>query len=220
MALKRRSEQQSSSNVEYSNLPEGEHEGRLVYVADLGLQKRDYMGDEKPPAQQISLGIEIVGESVTIDGEERPRLLWTRPFYIYGAMSERGKEYQFYKVFDPTAKEGEYADWDGVLNVPCNVIVKHMPNKQNPEQVYDNIDTITPIPKKYQSGVDEARLTDMCVGDADNPENPAQKATFGLAAYALGNRIMEEDVNTEKPKENTSKPEPVAQDDMEDEIPW
>jgi len=86
--------------------------------------------------------------------------------------------------------------------------------------VYDNIDTITPIPKKYQSGVDEARLTDMCVGDADNPENPAQKATFGLAAYALGNRIMEEDVNTEKPKENTSKPEPVAQDDMEDEIPW
>jgi len=45
MALKRRSTipetKTNNDNVEYTNLEAGEHEGRLVYVADLGLQERD-----------------------------------------------------------------------------------------------------------------------------------------------------------------------------------
>lgn len=192
MAIKRRGEQQTTerSDLEYVNLEAGEHEGRLRYVADLGLQKREYMGEEKPPAQQLALGIEIIGETVEIDGKEQPRLLWTTGFNVFHEMTERGKELQFYKVFDQTAVEGVEADWDKVINEPCNVVVVHVKGKgENSNRTYDNIDSLTPIPAKYKSGVGEGLITDGCTGDADDMENPAQANMFGLPLYIHGNRI-------------------------------
>ena len=52
MAINRVSPQaeKSTATIEYTNVAEGEHEGRLVYVADLGLQERNFAGEEKPPA--------------------------------------------------------------------------------------------------------------------------------------------------------------------------
>ena len=85
MALNRVSPKaESSSNTEYTNVPAGEHEGRLVYVADLGLQERNFAGEEKPPAQQLALGIELVGQVQTMsDGGTVPRILWSKPFNIF-----------------------------------------------------------------------------------------------------------------------------------------
>ena len=180
----------ASSDVEYSNLKPGEYEGRLVYVADLGLQERDYMGESKPPAQQISLGIEILGESVMVDGKEQPRLLWTKPFNIFYEMNEKGNEYKYYKVFEPTAKEGQVADWDSVLGRPCNVLVVNVAGKgENANKIYDNIDSISPIPTKYQGDVPASVITDQAVGDADDENNPAQRAMFGLPRYIFDRRI-------------------------------
>ena len=193
MALNRKSSvptTTASSDVEYSNLKPGEYEGRLVYVADLGLQERDYMGESKPPAQQISLGIEILGESVMVDGKEQPRLLWTKPFNIFFEMNEKGNEYKYYKVFEPSAKEGQVADWDSVLGRPCNVLVVNVAGKgENANRTYDNIDSISPIPAKYQDAVAASTITDQAVGDADDENNPAQRAMFGLPRYIFDRRI-------------------------------
>jgi hypothetical protein len=188
MALNRTSPQAESTNstVEYTNLAEGEHEGRLVYVADLGLQERSYMGEEKPPAQQISLGIEVMGNAVNVDGTMRPRLLWTKPFNIFQKMDERGNEYKYFKTFQPTAQDGQVADWDSVLGTPCNVIVKH---QVTGDRTYDNIDSITPIPAKYQDAVAASEFTDACVGDCNDENNAAQKAMFGLARFVFEKRI-------------------------------
>ena len=41
MALKRTSGSNKEKSSSYVNLPEGEYEGRLIYVADLGLQQRE-----------------------------------------------------------------------------------------------------------------------------------------------------------------------------------
>lgn len=190
MALNRKSplaEKNTDSNVEYDNIPEGQHEGRLVYVADLGLQERSYKGEEKPPAQQLSLGIELVGKTITIDGKEQPRVLWTRPFNIFYQLNDMGKELAMYKVFSPTAKEGQVADWDSVLGLPCDVTVVH---KQGTDgNTYDNIDNITGIPERYQDNVGAALTTDMAVGDSEDENNPATKALFGLAKYIHGKRL-------------------------------
>lgn len=199
----------TNSNVEYSNLAEGEHEGRLVYVADLGLQERSYMGDEKPPAQQVSLGIEIIGETVTIDGKEQPRLMWTKPFNIFYQMNELGNEYKYYKVFDQSAQEGQVADWDSALGKPCNVIVKHQVAKDG--KVYDNIDSITPIPSKYQDAVGAATITDQAVGDAEDENNPATKALFGLAKFVYDKRITGSANVT---------PMPSKTEELDDNIPF
>ena len=192
MAIKRRGEQQTTerSDIEYVNLEAGEHEGRLRYVADLGLQKREYMKEEKLPAQQLALGIEIIGETVEIDGKEQPRLLWTPGFNVFHEMTERGKELQYFKVFDQAAEEGVEADWDSMINEPCNVVVVHSKGKgEHSGRTYDNIDSLTPIPTKYKDSVGEGLITDGCTGDADDMDNPAQASMFGLPLYIHGNRI-------------------------------
>ena len=192
MAIKRRGEQQTTerTDIEYVNLEAGEHEGRLRYVADLGMQKREYMGEEKPPAQQLALGIEIIGQSVEIDGKEQPRLLWTSGFNVFHELTERGKELQYFKVFDQAAVEGVEADWDSMINEPCNVVVIHTKGKgENSSRTYDNIDSLTPIPTKYKGGVEAGLITNGCTGDADDMDNPAQASMFGLPLYIHGNRI-------------------------------
>lgn len=219
MALKRRSNipetKTNNDNVEYTNLEAGEHEGRLVYVADLGLQERDYMGESKPPAQQLSLGIEIIGQTVNIDGKDVPRILWTKPFNVFYTLTEKGNEMKYYSVFDPTAQEGSVADWDGVLGQPCNVVIKHTKGKgENSNRVYDNISNLTPIPAKYQDAVGAALTTDMAVGDADDANNPATKALFGLAKFVFDKRIDES-----KPKLAVVSTADVD-DDFEDDIPF
>ena len=188
MALNRTSAQAATTNstVEYTNLTEGEHEGRLVYVADLGMQERSFMGEEKPACQQISLGIEVMGKAVDIDGTMRPRLLWTKPFNIFQTMDERGNEYKYFKTFQPTAQDGQVADWDAVLGTPCNILVKH---SVSGDRTYDNIDSIVAIPTKYHEAVAASEFTDACVGDCDDENNAAQKAMFGLARYVFEKRI-------------------------------
>ena len=194
MAIKRRGEQQTSERTDpIPNLEGGEHEVRLRYVADLGLHTNEYKGEKKPDVQKLALGIEIVGETVEIDGEQKPRLLWTNGFNIFHTMTERGKELQMYKVFNPTAREGEVADWDSVINEPCNVVVTHVKGKgDNADRTYDNIDQLNSIPAKYKKDVEVGLITDGCTGDVDDEDNPAQAATFGLPRWFIDNRLEEE----------------------------
>lgn len=216
MALKRRSPKSegSSSEVVYENLKNnGEYEGRLIYVADLGLQERSYKGEEKPPAQQISLGIEILGETVDIDGKATPRLLWTSPFNIFQQLTEKGKELEYYKVFNPSAEPDTDADWDSALGEPCNVIITHVEGRgANVGKTFDNIKSLTAIPTKYRKGVEEATLT-PCIGDADDEDNEATKAMYGLARFVWDKRLKEEPV---KAPQST----PAIDEDEEDDIPF
>lgn len=214
--LKRRGQEQNTGNrAEYENLEAGEYEGRLAYVGDLGLQAREFRGEEKPPCQQISLGIELVDSTVVIDGNEQPRLMWTRPINIFHTLNEKGKELEYYKVFDSSAKEGQVADWDSVISEPCSVNVVHGTSKADPSAKYDNIGSVTPIPAKYKDGVSAMRISDACVGDADDLDNPATKALFGLARHVFDKRLDE--VVAQTPAQPAR---PAPADNFDDEVPF
>ncbi len=216
MAINRVSPQaeKSTSTIEYTNVAEGEHEGRLVYVADLGLQERNFAGEEKPPAQQISLGIELVGQEQTLsDGGTLPRILWSKPFNIFQTMNERGNEYKYYKMFVPTARDGEVADWDSVLGMPVNVVVTHT---KSGDRTYDNISSMSAIPTKYQSEVTAAATTEMAVGDAEDENNIATKAMFGLVKYLHEKRVNGKVTETSTPV--TAKA--VANAEFAEDIPF
>lgn len=218
MAINRVSPQaeKTATTVEYVNVPEGEHEGRLVYVADLGLQERNFAGESKPPAQQISLGIELVGQEQTLsDGNTVPRILWSKPFNIFQTMNERGNEYKYYKMFVPTARDGEVADWDSVLGMPISITVTHSTGKDG--KTYDNIGGLSAIPTKYQDQVAPAATTEMAVGDAEDENNIATKAMFGLVKY-----LHEKRVNG-KVTQQTSTPvtaKAVANTEFAEDIPF
>jgi len=202
MALARRTESTGSSSggSDIPNLEAGEHEGRLVYVADLGLQKQEYKGEVKPDAQQIALGIEIVGQTIELDGKEVPRYLWTKPFNIFATLTPKGNELKMFSVFDPSANEGELPDWEAQLGKPCSVVVEHVHKDDN---VYDNIKSVLSIPAKYQDGVEAASLS-PAIGDSDEADNVVNKALFGLAKYVFDKRVQadNEDVQSGGPTED------------------
>lgn len=217
MAIKRTGEVSGNKDSEQiPNLDAGEHEGRLRYVADLGMHTNDYKGEVKPDVQKLSLGIEIVGETVEVDGEVKPRVMWSQPFNIFFSLTGKGKELELYKVFSPSAVEGGVADWDSVIDEPCNVTVIHKQGKgENKDNVYDNIESISPIPGKYKSGVDEGLVTDGCTGDVEDPENPAQANARGLASWSIANRIIAGEVDTTLTQEAA-----LAEVGFDDAIPF
>ena len=189
MTLKRTSGGSKEKSTTFVNMPEGEYEGRLVYVGDLGLQHRSFSGEEKPDAYQIALGIEILGHTVEFDGVEKPRLMWTKGFNIFNVMNEKGAEYKYYKVFNPKAEEGQVADWEKVLGEPCSVTVKHRQGKgEYADSVFDEIGSVSPIPAKYKASVPEATLT-PCIGDCEDEDNDATKALYGLVKWIHGRRV-------------------------------
>jgi hypothetical protein len=191
MALKRigGGNSASVSKVVSETLPPGEYEGRLVYLADLGLQSRDFKGESKDPCQQISLGIEICGQSVEVDGVEQPKLLWTKPFNIFNKLNSKGREMEFYQIFNPKAVEGVVADWDSFMGGACAVHVVNRAGKgEHMGKTFEEIAMLAPIPAKYQAGVPEARIT-PCIGDAEDEDNEATKAMYGLTKYVHAKRL-------------------------------
>jgi hypothetical protein len=175
-------EKEFDGESNFTRLGAGEYEGRLVYVADLGIQANTF-DTEKPPCQQICLGIEIIGS----DNNGQPRLLFTRPFNIFSKMNELGVEYKMYKVFNTSAQPDTVADWDAVLGEPCSVKVIVTKSKDGSAE-YDNIDSLIPIPAKYRKDVGEARIT-PAVGDCDDESNPVTQALYGLAKFIWEKRI-------------------------------
>lgn len=193
MAIKRTAQQ---SNTMTEQLAEGKYKARLVYVADLGIQKSEWQGEDNS-GQEISLGLEILGETRDIgtDGNEEivPNVMFMRGFKIYQAMTERGNEYKRYKAFNPDAKDGEVADWDAVLGTPVMATLKH--NKGGYAEIVD----LAGIPEEFQAGIDPMLTTDQCTGDVGDESNPAQKATWGLARWCIDNNQV---VPEEEPQQH------------------
>ena len=186
MPLNRTSpEGEKKSDIEVTLLEAGDHDGRLVMVADLGLQRKEYKGECAGYFRQLALGIEVVGETITIDGKVQPRLMWTKPFYIYSTLTEKGNELKLFKVFDSSATEGQVPDWDAQLGKPCNVVVTHTQGKgTNSDNTYDNISDLGSIPAKYQDNVPD-HLLKKDIGMNQNIESNL----FGLAKYVFDKRV-------------------------------
>ena len=189
MSITRKGEKPSNtSTVEYENLQPDDYEARLIYVCDLGLHENIYKGEKKADVQKLALCFEVLDNPVTIDGKEVPRTIWASPFNVYFSLTAKGKEIQLYNVFDSKAQEGDEADWDAVLGMPCSVTIENTPSRDG-EVFYDNITNIVAIPKKYQKDISEAKTTDMCTGGDEDMDSPVIKALRGLAKWSFENRI-------------------------------
>lgn len=208
MGLNRKSEDKGKNNdSQYTQLPVGEVEGRLVYVADLGLQSKEYAGEYQGDIQQLSLGIEIVDHPHDTENGPVARLMWIKPFYIYSRMGSKSKEFEYYSIFNPSAKPETVPNWEAQLGKPVSVNIVHT---KSGDKVYDNVGKINSIPAKYQDGVTEATLT-PAIGDSDDEENVVTQALYGLTKYVYDKRIVKESA---KPQQSP------AGEDFDDDIPF
>jgi len=207
----------------WDNLKAGDYECRLAYVADLGLQAKDYKGDFKGNFQQLCLGVEVIGEGVEDkDKVMQPRILWSKPFYIYDSLTEKGTEMAFYSIFDASAVEGDVPNWEKQLGKPLSVTVESVQGKgANSDKTYDNVKELNKIPDKYQSGVGVA-IGGTGIGDSDDPKNVVTKGLFGLPKFIFDRRIIE-DVESNVPRtvpQDDATIVDAAPADVDDDIPF
>tara|TARA_R110002096_G_scaffold39407_3_gene107905 strand:+ start:543 stop:1166 length:624 start_codon:yes stop_codon:yes gene_type:complete len=205
MAIKRTAVKQAST-APTDVLPADDYEARLVYVADLGIQKGNPKYDQKDN-QQLALCLEVIGHTREFEGETVPEFLWGRGFNIFQKLNELGNEYKNFKIFDPSCQEGDVADWDNVLGVPCSVTTVIN------DRGYAEVSALNPLPKKYHGGVGESLVTDMSTGDVDDEDNPAQKAMYGLPRWLVDNNRVGHEEGKPLPAQEAV-PSPIDDDDI------
>ena len=215
MAIERVS---SNTNKETNNvaLPAGDYDGRLVYVADLGIIRDEYKG-EVNERQKLVLGIEILGKEVEVevDGEKvtKPLVLWSKAFNIYAKTSSKSIEFKFATVFDPTFKGGIPFDWDDVLGSPVSVGLSVTDDGK-----YNNIESLLPIPARFATNLNEA-VSDPYAGRYD--EEPIKSNIYGLPLWLVKNRGELADAPKEvEPKQGEVAPAAPAAQVAEDDLPF
>ena len=150
-------------------LEAGTYPARLVQVIDLGVQEqRPYQGQEKPPAQEISLTYELLDEFLLDeDGQEqldKPRWVSER-FVLHNLASEKAKSTKRYTALDPE----ELADGDffALVNTPVNVTIVQNPGKEG--RIYNNVAGISPMRSKDAERA-PALVNEPRVFDLDAPD--------------------------------------------------
>lgn len=150
----------------------GTYPARLVQVVDCGLQaQRPYQGQDKPPANEISLTYEFVDEfQKDDDGEDKldkPRWL-TETMGFYNLENDRANSTKRYKALDPNLEHD--GDFTALLDTPVHVTVVHNPGKgKNAHRIYENVAGVSLMRSKdaelCPALVNEARAFDLDAPD-------------------------------------------------------
>lgn len=160
----------------YDLIPNGDYDARIVRFIGLGVQEQPpYEGQEKEPAFKCSIVYELIGTDVTgktEDGEAvdpRPACMFGDYFLFPGA--ERGNVFNLCKILDPslTKVPGDIEWFTNKLGSVINVNVTTYKRKDG--TLGNKINSLSPIPAKYQAGIGEQR-TDLVGFDpyVDSPE--------------------------------------------------
>lgn len=106
----------------------GTYPARVVQVIDLGTQPQPaWKGEEKPPAQEISVTYELVDEFIKDEnGEDKPRWISER-FTLHNLSSELAKSTKRYFAIDPKAVHD--GDWTKLIGMPVMVTIVVNPGK-------------------------------------------------------------------------------------------
>lgn len=151
MALNAKKAPSSAAGAKIEPLEAGSYPARVVQIIDLGLQEqRPYLGQPKPPANEIRLVYELTDEFLQDedgnDQEDKPRWL-SEDLPLRNLAAEKAKSTQRYMALDPKLDfDGDFTE---LLEVPCNVTVVQNPGKgANVGKVYNNIAGISTMRAK------------------------------------------------------------------------
>lgn len=122
--------------------------GRLVQIIDLGLQSRNFQGENKEPMRKIATVWEFVDEFLEDeDGKPRkdkPRWI-TEEFPLHNLKSERATSTKRYLALDPSQKFK--GDWPSLLNIPALITIIHNKNEKT-QRVYENVAAVAAMREK------------------------------------------------------------------------
>jgi hypothetical protein len=122
---------------------------RVVGLVFVGVQnQRPYLGQEKPPVDELRITYELSTEFMKDeDGEllaDKPRWL-TETIPFKSLKLDKAKSSKRYSVLDvANANDG---DFKALLGSPCTLVVTNNPGKgQHAGKVFENVGDVTPAP--------------------------------------------------------------------------
>lgn len=217
--------------VEQPLIDAATYPARIVQILDLGLQaQRPYKGQDKPPAQEISITYELVDVfCIDKDGkelEDKPRWI-SETLPLYSLTQDKAKSTQRYTAADPTNKYG--GDFSCLVNTPVNLVLVH--NKSG-EKTYVNVAGISAMRQRDADKCPEL-VNPPKVFDLDNPDMEVfgslptwiQDKIKGnlkfngskLQAALEGKPVAKEEKKKEAPKKEEEAPQ---QEDDNNDAPW
>lgn len=124
-------------------LAEGSYTAVCVELVDLGMQFSEKYDKVQ---RRISLGWEVVGETVEINGEAVPRVIRKEYTTSLHEKSSLRKDLQAWRGRAFTAEELGGFDLKNILGAPCMIQIIHVTSADG-SKTYDNIAAIMALPK-------------------------------------------------------------------------
>jgi hypothetical protein len=211
--------------IAQDNLAAGNYPVRTVQIIDYGIQpQRPYMGQDKPPVQEIGLTYEFLDEFMKNEaGEEqldKPRWL-SEQMPLHALKADKARSTQRYMALDPkVVYEGDFSK---LLDIPAMLTVVNNPGKEG--KVYDNVGALSPM--RPRDAANAPQLVNKPVFfDLDAPD----MAVFGKFPKWIQEKIqgnlnfqgspLQKALKGGGAKEQPKKEEPVAEEAEDDNNPY
>ena len=205
----------AKSESNYTPIPEGTYLAVCSMLIDLG---EVYNETYKNSARKVLIGWELPDETITIDGEQKPRFISKTYTLSLGKKATLRSDLAAWRGRDFTEDELLAFDLHNIVGTSCYMNIIHRQSKTN-DRVYANISSIMALPR----GVPKGELSGYAVV-FDLDKDPLEKindlpdwiAERIKASETYMDRISKQ--VTEDVQEKA--PEIIELDDSGDELPF
>lgn len=233
MGLKAAATGGMANRVPQENIEPGSYPARVVSVIDLGVQpQQPYMGEPKPPAQEIRVTYELVDAFMKDedgnDVEDKPRWI-SEDFKLLPLDRDLAVSTKRYKTIDPDNEHD--GDWSQMLSKGVMVTVVNKKSKNG--KTYDNVGGTTAMRKRDLDKLvelqNQAYFFDLLEPDAeiwkripkwlqDKIKGNINYEGSPLDAMLEGVAAPKQEAKGKAPAE--AKADPEAADEQDDDTPW
>lgn len=155
--------------VKQEPIPVDTYPARVVQVLDLGLQPQEYLGQEKPPRNEVNITYELldifIKDEAGKEDLEKPR--WVgESFVLNNLKADKAKSTKRIMAIDP--KGSCNGDLTKMVGMPCNVTIAHNIAKKN-GNVYANVSMVSPAStrREYPELKNNPKIFDLSNPDKD-----------------------------------------------------
>lgn len=235
MALNARKVKSVAKGPRQEAMEAGTYPARVVQVIDFGVQEqRAFQGAVKPPAQTIYQTYEFLDEFCKDedgeDLEDKPRWL-SEQFPLHSLEADLAKSTKRYYALDPDENFG--GDFTLLVGSPCMVTINQYESKG---ETKNGVSSVAPMrPKEAAKAPELVNPPKVFVIDAPDLEvfkslpdwmQEKIKESLEFKGSAL-DEALSGDKPSPKPKAKPDRkapaedaPEPEAEDDETDDVPW
>ena len=176
-------EEKSGSSM--PTLAEDTYPAVCYALVDLGEQ---YSATFDKYSRKVCIGWELVGETITIDGEEVPRSFFNTYTASLSTKSQLRKDLTSWRGKEFTVEELKGFNLRNIVGVPCMIQIVHRKSADG-SKTYANLASVTKIPKGFPAP--KGTLPEMIYDIEENDPADVEKLPQWMQDKIKGSRTYE-----------------------------